>query len=245
MPSFQRIQYSACLVLFSCLAAPAFARAEPESTTTTTTSTSTSGTNDAAGEGFEIIPMGPAPAAPSATNPSSAAAEPLPQVEQQRASPPAQREPEREWYGWQTLSADASSFAIMFVGAASDSPELFLVGLGAFTLAAPIIHAVHHGDWTGPSLAMRLGGLGLMVGGALVALAGGCIFGDEELGSDCSTRAVIGSVLVLTGLASSVSAIVLDALFARAKPRRPGTPDLALWTDPHARAAGVSLTVVQ
>jgi hypothetical protein len=197
-------------------------------------------------EPFEILPMEPAPAAPTAAaTPSAPAAEPLPRVEQEPPAPAAPREPEREWYGWQTLSADASSFAMMFVGA-EESPALVILGLGGFALAPPIIHAIHHDDWTAPSLGMRLGGLGLIFGGFVVAFGGSCLsFGDDETPSDCDERAALGAAMAITGLGSALTAVVLDAVFARAAPRRPGTPNLALWTDPHTRAAGLSLTLVE
>jgi hypothetical protein len=251
MPSFHRIHHALYLVLFSCLAAPASAQAEPvaasaqparESTTSTSTS---SGPSDAESGGFEILPMEPPPAAPITTAPSAPAAEPLPHGERERAAPAARREPEREWYGWQTLSADAASFGMMFLGAES-APGLVILGLGSFALAPPIIHAVHQGDWTAPSLALRLGGLGLIFGGAVVAFGGSCLsFGDDETPSNCDERAILGAGMAITGLASALSAVVLDAVFARAEPRRPGTPTLALWTNPPTHSAGISLTVVQ
>jgi hypothetical protein len=154
--------------------------------------------------------------------------------------------PEREWYGWQTLSADGSAIGVILVGAMAEEPVLSMVGFGGFLIATPIIHGLNHGDWALPSLGMRLGGFAAILGGAVIAMSGGCFsFDDGPEPADCDTRATLGEGVAVLGLVSLVSSIAIDAVFARSEPQRPGTPSFALWSDPLAGGAGVSLTVMQ
>lgn len=156
------------------------------------------------------------------------------------------REAASEWYGWQTLSVDLSSLALIVLGAvAEDADETVLLGFAGYTFGAPVVHAVHRNDWWLPSLGMRVGSLALMGTGVFVALDECLSLGEEPTSSSCDERQVVGTVLFFTGLAGAVASIAVDAAKARSAPVTPETLTLGLWGDPFSGAAGVSVMMVR
>jgi hypothetical protein len=116
--------------------------------------------------------------------------------------------PERIWYGWQTLAADGGSILLGGVTALVTQsnaklenlgPGLFLAGYG---LGAPIVHFAHgNAGGGGASIALRLG-LPLVGGIAGFALA--------PSHSDWSTLGYIGLGMLLgAGGAAVIDASVL------------------------------------
>jgi hypothetical protein len=124
--------------------------------------------------------------------------------------------PERRWYGWQTLTADGSSFALVLLSASlstrgNESAEgaLLLSGALGYWLAPGIIHLAHGHVGRGfGSVGMRFG---MPMAGAFVGLAAasGC------RGFLCETNgAAIGTLIGMAG------AIAIDAaVFAYDDPK--------------------------
>jgi hypothetical protein len=98
--------------------------------------------------------------------------------------------PKRNWYGWQTLIADAAAAGILAGGlASSGQTESALLWTSAVTYASagPLVH-VAHGDSRGAgiSLGVRVGApLGGMVVGLGVGLLIGGVFGATQPQADC------------------------------------------------------------
>jgi hypothetical protein len=66
-------------------------------------------------------------------------------------------EDKSDWYGWQTLAVDVPAFVTLLVLVANDKPTPVYLGLGTYSVAAPIIHVAHGevGNGIG-SLALRV-----------------------------------------------------------------------------------------
>ena len=197
---------------------------------------------------FVIIEVEPAPEPPPPTRDAPS----LPPATRVRHTagdlPPrdAASDAASEWYGWQTLTVDLSSLALIVLGGASESGEApILAGLAGYAFGAPVVHAVHRNDWWLPSLGMRVGSLALMGTGIFVALDECLSLGDEATSSSCDERQVVGTVLFFTGLAGAVASIAADAANASSAPVTPETPSLGLWGDPFTGTAGVSVTMVR
>jgi hypothetical protein len=82
---------------------------------------------------------------------------------------PTQVDTRRQWYGWQTLSADGAALGFLTLGSAlasdddSDSghtgiDSFVVVGVGMYALGGPIVHAAHQ-NWgaAAASLGLRVG----------------------------------------------------------------------------------------
>jgi len=129
----------------------------------------------------------------------------------QPTQPKKPRPVEKEWYGWQTLIADAASVALYVGGREAKTESIYDVGIGTYLLATPVIHIVHGN--VGPafgSLGMRLiippvaGGFGFVLG-LIIAGNRNADFGDVVGGG------VVGFYAgLLTGIGA---AIAIDAAF--------------------------------
>lgn len=152
-------------------------------------------------------------------------------------APPAP--PKAEWYGWQTLTVDGASTALVGLGvAASGSPTasagLALTGVSGFALGAPIVHAAH-GRW-----GVAAADLGLRAGA--VALGGfvGAEVGREAAPASCNSVLLGCLGDTLDGLAvgatvGAVAASVLDAaLLAKYTPEPKETPAPSFSWSPSA-----------
>lgn len=125
-------------------------------------------------------------------------------------SPAAQRS-ESYWYGWQTLSSDGASLAVVTLGAVTGASVVTWAGVGGVVLGAPIVHVANgRGGMGALSLTLRVV-LPLVVGGIGYAAAGSChedpnshaLFGDCFLHG--YAEAAVG------GLIGLGSAMILDA----------------------------------
>lgn len=131
---------------------------------------------------------------------------------------PAAPEPAKQWYGWQTLTADA--FALGAVGlsiaadASSSREALAWSALGIYELGGPVVHLAHDRPGT------AVGSLGLRFGcpiaggfvGALVGLAAAPTPSEDSLGLNTVAAVAIGAFIgVGAGIvtASTVDAAVL------------------------------------
>ncbi|MGH7435363.1 MAG: hypothetical protein ACRENE_06790 [Polyangiaceae bacterium] len=127
----------------------------------------------------EAAPTQPPPPSEAPPDTTPQAAPPAPPAP--RASPPASprpppEEPQRTWYGWQTLLVDGASFLILFAGTGLAGQTetrgegqalagLFLVG---YLGGGPTVHWAHGHVGRGfGSLGLRVG---LPMGGALLGL---------------------------------------------------------------------------
>jgi hypothetical protein len=125
--------------------------------------------------------------------------------------------PRRRWYGWQTLTADASCFGLLLTAAAIDGPGsgdetdfLVTAALAGYEFAPGIIHFAHGNTGRGfASFGLRLG---MPLAGAFLgaATSSGC--------DDYYCEAQGAGIGVLLGVAG---AIAIDAaVFAYEDPRR-------------------------
>ena len=98
--------------------------------------------------GQPIVVEPPASAAPAQP------AQPPPSPEKPKKKP---GQPEKEWYGWQTLGVDAGAAVLMIAGQVTQAYSVFDVGLGAYFFAPPVVHIVHgNGGPAFGSLGLRL-----------------------------------------------------------------------------------------
>lgn len=120
--------------------------------------------------GSADIGVAPPPAQP-APQPTGQVVVVQPPTPPPAAAPKKPKAPEKEWYGWQTLIADAAAVGLYAGGLSAHTPSIYDVGIGTYLLAPPIIHIVHGN--VGPafgSLGMRLivppiaGGFGFVIG---------------------------------------------------------------------------------
>lgn len=156
--------------------------------------------------------------------------------------PPAR---ETVWYGWQTLSVDGAAAALIVAQVATEiTPAVFAIGgVATYLLGSPIVLLMHENPWSSASVVLRLASAGLTIGGAAVALGGGCfvIFGDEPEG--CDARQAVGGVMIVTGLLAIPTAVVLDAVFARHKQATARSPSISMWADPTHASLGLSVAI--
>lgn len=84
---------------------------------------------------------------------------------------PEPREPDREWYGWQTALVDVAAASLFVAGAVADQDLPSGIGSALFVAGGPAIHAGHS------QMGQALASLGLRVVlpllGSLVAIAAG------------------------------------------------------------------------
>jgi hypothetical protein len=130
-----------------------------------------------------------------------------------------------EWYGWQTLSTDAASLALLVGGLApalgalaggggSSNNGLLLAGIAGYSLGAPAIH-VAHGHWKTALL-----DLGMRVGGAALGATTGMLLGMASGGLACDQCFTAPQAVGLMAgtLAGALAASAVDAsVFARTK----------------------------
>lgn len=149
-----------------------------------------------------------------------------------------------EWYGYQTLIADATSFSLglLFASTGARSGELAIAALVGMGAASPTIHLVHGRPWAaGGSLLLRAGAVG--AGGIAGGNIGSAALPECSGGLGCIGHGAVAIVvggLVGFGIASAIDA----ALLARepSAPRAPASATIRTVTpslDPRSGAAGV------
>ncbi len=193
----------------------------------------------AASEGIALADdSAPAAVASPAAPPAAPASEPPVRTVIVYAPPPAPAA-KGEWYGWQTLTVDGASTALVLagvgVGAGANGTAgaaLSLAGVTGFAVGAPIVHAVH-GQWgiAAADLGLRAGAvaLGAFVGHEVGrATSSGCSSNSVPLG--CLGSSLDG--LAIGATAGAVIASVLDAaLLSQDKPVPQETPAPSFsWT---------------
>jgi hypothetical protein len=135
-----------------------------------------------------------------------------------------QPEPEKTWYGGQTLATDGAALALAIAsGSTTQTPDvataLGTVSLATYGLGAPVVHIAHgHGDAAVGSLLLRLG---LPLGGALLGYAlGAATVGQSSYCGDGGSCG--GFVMGILGLgAGALTASILDATVLAYEPPAP------------------------
>lgn len=124
----------------------------------------------AAAHADEEIPRGNPQAPPSVEAPNApSASPPTSGGPQNEAAPLAAAAPERTWYGYQTLVADATTVVVLpLLGVATRSGAVAVTGVAGFTFATPIIHMAH-GNYGYGALSFTLRA-GLLVGTAAAVI---------------------------------------------------------------------------
>jgi hypothetical protein len=169
------------------------------------------------------------PAPTPSTTPTTATPPP-------RAAPPVVKKEEfhteKVWYGWQTLTADGISFAMIFAGTAAKSGALVGLGVGSFLLATPIVHMAHGNVGPGfGSVAMRLlvPIIGAGIGGLVGLIAGGSQGrGVDQIGNGASGGAyglVIGFYI---GVAGCIAIDAAGLAWTKERVEGPAPPSSAL-----------------
>lgn len=156
--------------------------------------------------------------------------------------PPVKKEAdwhtEKVWYGYQTLTADAISVALVVAGGASQSGGLAGAGYGAFVLGTPIVHMVHGNVGPGfGSFALRLLApwLGFGIGAIVGLIVGGSSGqGFDKVGNGAS-GAVYGAIAGFTITCAGIIAIDAAAL-AYTKERVDGPPPKSSYRMPNPRS---------
>ena len=157
---------------------------------------------------------------------------------QDAAVPPAPQwrepsaQPERRWYGWQTLASDAASFALLLGGMAASGQGLYdsgtpplanamaTLGIAGYVAGAPAIHFVHERPLAAAgSIGLRL--LLPVLGGALGSGMAQCPPPSGDWGN-CG----LGELALGVG-AGVLAAVVIDAAAlssARVESETPAAP---------------------
>jgi hypothetical protein len=161
---------------------------------------------------------------------------------------PTPPEPERPWYGWQTLATDGVALALIagagFAEATADVVENPLIttgytlGVATYALGGPIVHVAHGKPWRG------LASFGIRVPAPVLVAAATY---EIECGSSGGT---CGGYTILFGTGAMIAAIIVDAaVFAYddVPVARPGNQTLRLLPvvgfDRHGGSVGLALTL--
>jgi hypothetical protein len=173
-------------------------------------------------------------------------------IDTERPRPRRDYDESSTWYGWQTLIADVPSLGLLVAGSATmlysgpqdDQPVLFAIGLGGYVAATPILHLVHDNEWAPFSLALRVVGPALTLGGIAILSSA---FDDAEVdGLDSRSDSgpilpIAGAITAILGVLVVVSTPLVDAVLATDRSRRSHAA-LSPWIGPRANAAGLLLT---
>jgi hypothetical protein len=155
----------------------------------------------------------PTPAAPSAAEAPVADGVPA-------------REPALKWYGWQSLSTDGGSLALLIAGASvgkSGGEVMDILGATAFVFGSPLIHLGHeHPGKALGSFALRaVAPVGTMFTGALL---GGLVTSGHSSEREDNLSG-IGYGALIGGISGTVLTILIDDLvIAREKAQEPPPP---------------------
>lgn len=147
--------------------------------------------------------------------------------------PPAVEDEEQYWYGWETLTVDAVSAALLVAGASTDLEELGAVGGVGYFLGSPVVH------WSHGNVAKGFGSLALRV--AATAVLG---FGSVVCFNSRSSDNTLPCGVAVLGVVAVPAAVAVDAaVFAYDEPasRDPlASTNLVPWLDRERSATGLN-----
>lgn len=150
-----------------------------------------------------------------------------------------------KWYGYQTLTVDAAAGASILIAAKTaggevDAGWLFLPGIAAYFLGAPIVHWAHGGHATLPSLGLRLLPPAIVAAGGLVCYASTSAASTAEYVSPLAILGVaVGCGTMLAGFAAFPAVVIVDALVLARERVEPPTQSLVLPSYDPTRRAGM------
>lgn len=140
-------------------------------------------------------------------------------------------EPEDQWYGWQTLTADAISIAAVATGIGLETGYIGVPGIGAYLFAAPTVH------WYRGAVGRGFISFGIRFTAAALVVVGGAACVASALGgtqSGVCAVPVIGLILVPTSMAVDAAALAWEKT-----PDSEGTRTISPWFSAERRAGGV------
>lgn len=157
--------------------------------------------------------------------------------------------PGDQWYGWQTLLADASAVGLGFAvyeiggGRASDAHNGWIAAGASWILAAPIIHAAHGSGNSAASLGLRIAlPLASALAGYIVGAAAACGSSTGGL-ADLFSAVCRGRYAVLGGGIGVTAASLVDGFhFARLRGAGPAAPRAFMVLDPRRHMLGLGGT---
>jgi len=139
-----------------------------------------------------------------------------------------------KWYGYQTLAVDAAAAASILLATKTDGGEvdagwLFLPGIAAYLLGAPIVHWAHGGHATLPSFGLRLLPPAIVAAGGLVCYASASAASTAEYVSPLALLGVVvGCGTMLAGFAAFPAVVIVDAVVLARERVEPPTQSL-VW----------------
>jgi hypothetical protein len=141
----------------------------------------------------------------------------------------AQPNPAKRWYGWQTLATDGAAIAsFVLAGTTDETSVLPAVGLGAYLLGGPIVHAAHD-NWGRAALSLGMRTVIPVATGGLFFAANSCgENSSNDPDSDADAWCGLGQAIaaVFGGLVGATVASALDASLLAWEPEEP-TPQVA------------------
>jgi hypothetical protein len=149
------------------------------------------------------------------------------------------------WYGWQTLSADALSIGLMWLGGSLESPATIVAGFASLNLTSPLIHFIHGRSGAGwLSGGVRLASTALVAGGGALVMEDAF---DETDNQRDSPAEVAGAVMGVIGMLGMLTMITVDASLAIEKDARSDRPaahlQLIPWTTHGSHGATMQVSL--
>lgn len=142
-------------------------------------------------------------------------------------TPPAQ---ERQWYGWQTLIADALSIGAISAGLVLDSSYVGLPGVGGYLFGAPTVH------WYRGEVGRGFASFGIRFAAAALTVVGGAACVATAFGGNSAVciAPIVGVIMVPASIA--IDAAVLSWETAPVETSK--LPTLSPWFSAERRAGG-------
>jgi hypothetical protein len=117
-------------------------------------------------------------------------------------TPVGKKREHTRWYGWQTLSVDGASLAVLIGGASADAGAIAGIGALGAVAGAPVVHVIH--DRPGAAV----GSLGLRLALPIIGAAVGA--GAANCSKDHEMFCGLGEVAV-GFMIGATAAVVIDA----------------------------------
>lgn len=162
---------------------------------------------------FDALPPGAQPKL-DATEPAAS----LPALT--KTPQPASPEPDKQWYGWQTLALDGVATVGFMYGLMYDQREVMWSSVALYGAGAPLVHLVQ-GEFTGSAKSLGSRVLLPAIGAGLGALTG-LALGEILVGDDEGRRIGMEAFALIGAPLGALGAMALDAsLFAWGAPDEP------------------------
>jgi hypothetical protein len=144
--------------------------------------------------------------------------------------------PARQWYGWQTLTADGVAYTLLGLALASEEEEVLPpLAVGTFLLGGPLVH-IGHGQWLKAGASLGLRGLVPLVGAAVYS-SQDCYESTYDEPRWCMRNLLTGVVTLFAVAGASA----VDGAFLAWEPRKP-EPLLVPLASASARGAWLGVS---